>query len=217
MRRRILFAALAVPAIARAQAAPLRVLGTGAVSAPARDLAAVHQFTKDEARLDCLTDPDIIGDQKTGHLQAKRHQQGHELIGPGFEGELRGGPEGTRTAAQCQTHRVREQCRFRLNCCGGVGRQIETGRLDRVNFKRRVEDHRIALAARERAERQNAVLRRRQRDPFAPTGADQISGGKVHRHRDVPPKIEIIASGTPQQVTADPRVLESYLGAGTPH
>ena len=28
---------------------------------------------------------------------------------------------------------------------------------------------------------------------------------------------EIIASGTPQQVTADPRVLESYLGAGTPH
>ena len=40
MRRRILFAALAVPAIARAQAAPLRVLGTGAVSAPARDLAA---------------------------------------------------------------------------------------------------------------------------------------------------------------------------------
>ena len=28
---------------------------------------------------------------------------------------------------------------------------------------------------------------------------------------------EIIASGTPQQVTSDPRVLESYLGTGAPH
>ncbi len=28
---------------------------------------------------------------------------------------------------------------------------------------------------------------------------------------------EIIASGTPQQVTSDARVLESYLGSGTPH
>ncbi|HLS56289.1 MAG TPA: ABC transporter ATP-binding protein [Zeimonas sp.] len=28
---------------------------------------------------------------------------------------------------------------------------------------------------------------------------------------------EIISSGTPQQVTSDPAVLESYLGAGTPH
>lgn len=28
---------------------------------------------------------------------------------------------------------------------------------------------------------------------------------------------EIIASGTPQQVTSDPRVLESYLGTGTSH
>lgn len=40
MRRRILLAILAAPAIARAQAAPLRVLGTGAVAASARDLAA---------------------------------------------------------------------------------------------------------------------------------------------------------------------------------
>ena len=28
---------------------------------------------------------------------------------------------------------------------------------------------------------------------------------------------EIISSGTPQQVTTDPAVLESYLGAGAPH
>ncbi|MCL4185178.1 MAG: ABC transporter ATP-binding protein, partial [Burkholderiaceae bacterium] len=28
---------------------------------------------------------------------------------------------------------------------------------------------------------------------------------------------EIIASGTPQQVTSDPRVLESYLGTGASH
>ncbi|MCZ2414310.1 MAG: ABC transporter ATP-binding protein, partial [Burkholderiales bacterium] len=28
---------------------------------------------------------------------------------------------------------------------------------------------------------------------------------------------EIIASGTPQQVTTDPRVLESYLGTGATH
>ena len=40
MNRRILFAALAAPSIARAQApAPLRVIGTGAVAAPAQDLA----------------------------------------------------------------------------------------------------------------------------------------------------------------------------------
>ncbi len=39
MRRRLLLAAFAAPAIARAQAPPLRVLGTGAVAAATRDLA----------------------------------------------------------------------------------------------------------------------------------------------------------------------------------
>ena len=53
-------------------------------------LAAVHQFTKDKARLDRFPDPDIIGDQKTGHLQPKRHQQWDELIGSGLESQLRG-------------------------------------------------------------------------------------------------------------------------------
>lgn len=54
------------------------------------DFAAVHQFAKDQARLDRLPDPDIIGDQEAGHLQAKRHQQGDELIGSGLESQLRG-------------------------------------------------------------------------------------------------------------------------------
>lgn len=40
MHRRALIAALATPALARAEAAPLRVLGTGAVAAPTRALAA---------------------------------------------------------------------------------------------------------------------------------------------------------------------------------
>jgi hypothetical protein len=62
---------------------------------------------------------------------------------------------------------------------GGVGRQIESGRFDREDLKLRVEDNRVVLGAREWAESQNAILRGRQRDPFTPTGADQISRGKI--------------------------------------
>jgi molybdate transport system substrate-binding protein len=48
LHRRILVAGLCAPAVARAQAAPLRVLGTGAVAASTRDLAAA--FTARQGR-----------------------------------------------------------------------------------------------------------------------------------------------------------------------
>ena len=110
-------------------------------------LAPIHQLAQDQAGLDRLADADIVRDEQRGYRQAKGHQQGYELVGPGFEGELRGGPERAGAAAQRQAHCIREQRGLRLNGRGGVGRQIKSGRLNREDFKLRVKDDRLVLTA----------------------------------------------------------------------
>ena len=115
------------------------------------DFPAVHQFAKDQTRLDRLPDPDIIGDQETGHLQAKRHQQGDELIGSGLESQLRGRTERAGPPSKCEPHRIREERCLRLDSRQGIGGQVETGCGNRLGFKRRVKDDRVALAAGKRA------------------------------------------------------------------
>jgi len=48
------------------------------------DFSSIHQFAQDEAGLDGLPDPDVIGDEQARRLKAKRHQQGNKLA-PGGE------------------------------------------------------------------------------------------------------------------------------------
>ncbi|WP_239992166.1 hypothetical protein [Rhodopila globiformis] len=95
----------------------------------------IHQLAQDQANLDCLADVGIICDEQPWHWQAKGHQQRYELVGPRFECKLRGRSEGICAATQRRMQCIREQCGLRLNCCGGVGRQIKSGRLNRNDFK----------------------------------------------------------------------------------
>ena len=162
------------------------------------DLAPIHQLAQDQAGLDRLADADVVGDEQPRHRQAKRHQQGDELVGPRLEGELRRRAERACAAAQRQTHRVRQQRGLRLD--GRERRRqadrsapASTGTISSAGSRMTVS---LSPPERGRSARMPSCGDR-QRDPFAPAGADQIAGRKIHRHQAGSPNIEISASGTP--------------------
>ena len=51
------------------------------------DLAAIEQLARDEARLDGLADAHVVGDEQTHGVELEGHHQGHELVGPGLDGD----------------------------------------------------------------------------------------------------------------------------------
>jgi hypothetical protein len=49
----------------------------------------------DEERLDGLADADVVGDEKSHRIEAKGHDERHELVGAGLKAESRERSEGT--------------------------------------------------------------------------------------------------------------------------
>jgi hypothetical protein len=56
-------------------------------------------------------------------------------------------PEGARASTQRQTHRIREQDGLRLNGHRRIDRQIKSGRLNREDLERRIQNDDIILSA----------------------------------------------------------------------
>ena len=118
----------------------------------------IHQLAQDQARLDRLADADVIRDEQAGHRAGE-------------------GPSARVRAGRCEARRRVARLTGR-DPRRGVGsgashrraarpspersprrRQADrSGQAQPENFKRRIEDDRVVLAARERAESQNAVL-----------------------------------------------------------
>ena len=94
------------------------------------DLSAIHEFSKNEAGFNGLADTHVIRDQEAGQVDSKRHEQRHELIGPGLKSELRGGAEGPSTTSKRQTERVGEKSGFRLDGEGRIVGEVEASVLD---------------------------------------------------------------------------------------
>ncbi len=64
------------------------------------DFPAIEQLTGNQARLDGLADPHVVGDQDAHRVEAERHEQRNELVGTGLHAEVRQGPEGPRSRAE---------------------------------------------------------------------------------------------------------------------
>ena len=75
----------------------------------ATDLATIEQFPGDQQGLDCLADADVVGDKQPDRVQLQGHQERHELIGPGLDGDLAEGPERAGTRSEAKPDRVAEQ------------------------------------------------------------------------------------------------------------
>lgn len=81
---------------------PLLAQVWGAEHGEALDLAAIDQLAHDQPGLDGLADTYVVGDQQADHWLAKGHQQRHQLVGTGFEGEIADGAERASPGAQLE-------------------------------------------------------------------------------------------------------------------
>ena len=71
------------------------------------DQTAVEHLADDQARLDRLADPHIVGDQQPHHRQLQGHHQRHELISARLHAEMRSASERAGASAKRQTERIR--------------------------------------------------------------------------------------------------------------
>ena len=148
-------------------------------------LAAVEQLAGDQAGLDGLADADVVGDQQPHRVQLQRHQERHELVRPGLDGELGERAERAGARAEAQPHGVAQQpARREVAELGRIGK-VEAGRLDR--FQRQVDAGDLVVGAAQRAQHQEVVGRFGQHDPFAAPRLDQRADGEGHAC--LPPKM----------------------------
>lgn len=70
------------------------------------DFATVEKLSCNEAGLDRLADPDVVGDEKTHGVVLERHHERHKLIGLRREPDPPGAPERTRASAQSESEGV---------------------------------------------------------------------------------------------------------------
>ena len=76
--------------------------------------------------------PDVVGDQEPDRVELQRHQERHELVRAGLDGELGERAERPGAGAEAQADRVAEQpAGVEVADPGRVG-QVERGRLDRL-------------------------------------------------------------------------------------
>ena len=117
---------LGVDAELAAQLAPATARrGRASRARRAAALALGEQLGGDQAGLDGLADADVVGDQQPDGVLPQRHQQRHELVGAGLDGDAGEGPERAGAGAEPEPQRGAQQA-------GGVrcrrGRRASGGR-----------------------------------------------------------------------------------------
>ena len=148
------------------------------------DLAAVEQFAGDQAALDRLADPDVVGDQEPHGVLLHRHHQRDELVGLGFEHDAARAAERPGAAAEREAEGVAHELRLVLRADAAAVGVREGRRHNRVEFDVGKQRLRVGFGARQRAQVQPVGVRSWQDDPFAAARSDEISrreaGDGVH-------------------------------------
>ncbi len=137
-------------------------------------LATVEQLAGDETGFDRLADSYVVGDQQAHRVELQGHQQGHELVGPGLDGDAPEAAKRPGGGAGREARRIAQQA-----ACGEVAQvcaagQPERGRLDR--FQRRQDTGNLLVEPAHRAEHQQFVRGVGQHHPFAAARANQGAG-----------------------------------------
>ena len=100
------------------------------------DVAAVEQLAGDEQGLDCLSDPNVVRDEEAHRIELERHEQRHELVRAGLDGDLANAPEGSGAPSQREQQRVAKQQGRVVSAELVHVRQGEPGLANRLDLQR---------------------------------------------------------------------------------
>jgi hypothetical protein len=139
----------------------------------ALDLAAVEELTQDQAGLDRLADPDVIGDQQSRGFLAERHHQRGELVGARLEVDPAGASERAGAAPQRKPEGIAQEQRG-LTWTGPIAAgRGKGGEVDRLGFQLRDQRFRLVLGAGQRTQPQ--LIAGRKNNPLATARPDQLA------------------------------------------
>ena len=142
----------------------------------AADLGAVEQLAGDEACLDGLADPDVVGDEHAHRVEPERHHQRHELVGPWIDRDAPEAAEGAAGGAGGETSGVAEQ-----QPGGEVSEVLAAGKpegrgLDRLYCGDHAGD--LLVEPADGAKHEEVCSGFGEDDPLAAAGIDQGAGGE---------------------------------------
>ena len=161
-------------------------------------VALVEQLGGDQAGLDGLADADVVGDQQPDRVLPQRHQQRHELVGAGLDGEP--GQRAERPGAGPEPdpqRRAQQPGADAVPASSGSG-GLEGGRADLLQRGEDAGD--LVVAAAERAQHEEVGrLGLGQHDPLAAAGLHQrahLERRKLSRRHRVPSPVRRTRSGS---------------------
>ena len=142
----------------------------------AADLGAVEQLAGDEACLDGLADPDVVGDEHAHRVEPERHHQRHELVGPWIDRDAPEAAEGAAGGAGGETSGVAEQ-----QPGGEVAEVLAAGKpegrgLDRLDRGKDARD--LLVEPADGAKHEEVGGGFGEDDPLAAAGVDEGAGGE---------------------------------------
>ena len=143
------------------------------------NLAAIEEFTSDQAGLDGLADADIVGDQEPHGIEPQRHEERHELIRPRLYGNLRKRPKGPRAESRRDAGRIAKQSAGDvIACILRIGRR-ETRRFNSLD--RWQDANQLLIKTAKRLDHHEIRKRARLDHPFATANLDERAGLKGDR------------------------------------
>ena len=165
-------------------ALPLLCQVRGAEDGEAGGVALVEELPGDQPGLQGLADADVVGDEQADRVEAERHEQGDELVGPGLDGDAGEGAERARPGAEPETERVAQE-----GAGAVVAHEVRVGESEagrRHRFKRRPDPGDLVVGAPEGPEHEEVVVGVGEHDPLAAAGPHEGSHPEAH---DPVPKI----------------------------
>ena len=116
----------------------------------ASDFAAIQQLADDESGLDGFADAHVIRDEQADHRQPQCHEQRHELIGAGLDGDVAERAEWPGPVAEFQMDGIPQQSgRLVAAVAGRIG-QREDCRFRRCKLQFRQDQSDVFLGTAER-------------------------------------------------------------------
>src|SRR5699024_5157911 len=133
-----------------------------------------QEFGGDQARFDGLADTDVVTDEHAYGRLAQCHEQWHQLVGAGLDGDAGQGTEGARPGAETDAQgRSQQTGGLGVAQVGGVG-GVEGGRADL--FQGGKEGGHVVVAAAQGAQHQHVGGALGEHHPFSAPGRDQGAG-----------------------------------------
>ena len=146
-------------------------------------ISAFQQFPGDQTGLDRLSHAHVVGDQHPHRIETQCHQEGHQLVGPGLDGDAPCRAERPGAGSEAQPQGIAEQA-SRLSIAQ-VGSRVGHGEPGRFHLLDLGEyPGGFVVAASQGADHQQLGIGIAQHHPVAASGGHQASRREDH---SIPP------------------------------